>query len=126
MKQLTKLWTQLDNCLSDMGCSEDFTNEIYKQFDEIFDLKDVYEYKRAMSSDICSPSEFINISNAMRRALVEGYLLAQMEQRKQDIKALYNCYRQDMEDKDEKTFNVNKYPNLVRASNSLSRCSNNT
>ena len=126
MKQLTKLWTQLDNCLSDMGCNEDFTNEIYNQFDEIFDLKDVHEYKRAMNSDICSPSEFMNISNAMRRALVEGYLLAQMEQRKQDIKALYNCYRQDMEDKDEKTFNVNKYPNLVRANSSLSRCSNNT
>lgn len=126
MKQLTKLWTHLNNSLSDIGCSEDFTKEVYEQFDEIFDLKDVTEYKMAMNSDICSPSEFVRISQAMRRALVEGYLLAQMEQRKQDIKALYNCYRSELEDTDEKTFNINKYPNLIRASKSTSRCGNNT
>lgn len=107
MKQLTKLWLTIHDSLTDIGNSDEFTKELYSKFDEIFDRKEVIEYKAAALSDILSPSQFLTTTNAMKRALVEGYLLAQLEQRKENTKQLYKTYREDLKEKNnEKVYSI--------------------
>jgi len=115
MKEITQLWTKLSDCLFDINSNDAFIKELYDKFGEIFDLKDVYEYKNSAVLEGMSPGQFQLTSAAMRRALVEGYLLAQMEQKKDDIKHLYNCYREEL-NSGKDNFNLDKYPNIPRCS----------
>lgn len=104
MNNLTKIWNDLTTELVDKQHSEGYLEDINKKFGEIFDIKDVTEYKAAcMTEPFFTPSQFAHLSNAMRRALVEGYLLAQIERKKEDIKLLYNCYREDMKNEEDNT-----------------------
>lgn len=124
MKKLTKLWVELNDCLADVDGDEKFTTELYDRFGEIFDRKDVLEYKTAAATDVMSPKQFQHTSSAMRRALVEGYLLAQMEQSRDNIQHLYKCYREEI-DNDKETFSIDNYPNIPRCSISGTSSGNN-
>ena len=101
MKPLTKLWNQITDSLIDLGDNDIFTKELYNKFDEIFDLKDVHEFKNAAKADYYTADMYMTTSNAMRRAFVEGYLLSQVEQKQENIKTLLKCY--SMENKNEGT-----------------------
>ena len=96
MKKLTKLWSNLVDCLADVSGTETFSESVYNKFDEIFDLKDVAEYKSISDYELFSPAEFKHTSQAMRRAFVEGYLLAQAERKKEDIITLKKCFEQEI------------------------------
>lgn len=118
MKAITKLWTKMNDCLTDVGNTEEFTKEVYNKFDEIFNLKEVAEYKAAAITDVHSPSQFAHTTTVMKRALVEGYLLAQMEQRQADIKTLYNMYRKNIKEELDAQDNIkDKYAFLSNHSN---------
>lgn len=95
MKPLTQLWTTLTSYLKELSDTDLFNDDLQKKLGEILDIKDAQEYKEATVTDVISPSQFAHTSRAMRRAFVEGYFLAQMEQRKDDIKTLYNMYHTD-------------------------------
>lgn len=114
MKNITRLWTQLTDSLSEVTDNKSFLSELYDKFGEIFNLKDANEYKIASSaSDIISPKQFAHTSIAMQRAFVEGYLLAQMEQKHNDIKFLYQCHRKELTGENN-NFDLNDYPNIPR------------
>ena len=116
MKNITRLWTQLADSLAEITTNQSFMTELYDKFGEIFDLKDANEYKVAASvSDVITPKQFVHTSAAMQRAFVEGYLLAQMEQKQEDIKYLYNCHRKELTN-EKNTFSINDYPNIPRCS----------
>lgn len=118
MNNITKIWNELTEELVKKQEVDGYLEEINKKFGEIFDIKDVTEYKQAcMAEPYFSPQQFQHLSNAMRRALVEGYILAQIERKKEDIKLLYNCYREDM-DKDNETDDIN-----APVVDAVSRCS---
>ena len=102
MNNLTKIWNDLTTELVDKQHNEGYLDGLNKKFGEIFDIKDVTEYKAAcMTEPFFSPAQFTHLSNAMRRALVEGYLLAQIERKKEDIKMLYNCYKEDVKNEED-------------------------
>jgi hypothetical protein len=107
MNNITKIWNELTEELVKKQEGDGYLEEINKKFGEIFDIKDVTEYKQAvMVEPFFSPQQFQHLSCAIRRALVEGYILAQVERKKDDIKMLYNCYREDM-DKDNEMDDIN-------------------
>ena len=107
MNNLTKIWNDLTAELVDKQHSEGYLEDLNKKFGEIFDIKDVTEYKAAcMDQPFFTPSQFAHLSNAMRRALVEGYILAQIERKKEDIKLLYNCYREDIKQDEKSDFDA--------------------
>ena len=117
MKNITRLWTQLTDSLAEVTNNQSFMAELYSKFGEIFDLKDANEYKIAGSiSDVMTPKQFSHTSAAMQRAFVEGYLLAQMEQKHNDIKFLYQCHRKELSNENS-NFNLNDYPNIPRPDN---------
>ena len=91
MKPLTKLWNQITDSLIELGENDIFTKELYNKFDEIFNLKDVDEFKNATKADYYTADMYMSTSHAMKRAFVEGYLLSQMEQRQENIKSLLKC-----------------------------------
>lgn len=92
MKPLTKLWNQITDSLTELGDNDTFTKELYNKFDEIFDLKDVHEFKLATRAEYYTADMYMSTSNAMKRAFVEGYLLSQVEQKQENIKSLLKCY----------------------------------
>lgn len=92
MKPLTKLWNQITDSLTELGDNDTFTKELYNKFDEIFDLKDVHEFKLAARAEYYTADMYMSTSNAMKRAFVEGYLLSQVEQKQENIKSLLKCY----------------------------------
>lgn len=97
MNNITKIWDELTKEFAKKEENNKFLEEINEKFGEIFDIKDVTEYKQAvMVEPFYSPQQFQHLSCAMRRALVEGYILAQLERKKEDIKMLYNCYKEDI------------------------------
>lgn len=97
MNNITKIWDELTKEFAKKEENSKFLEEINEKFGEIFDIKDVTEYKQAvMVEPFYSPQQFQHLSCAMRRALVEGYILAQLERKKEDIKMLYNCYKEDI------------------------------
>lgn len=117
MNNLTKIWNDLTAELVDKQHGEGYMEDLNKKFGEIFDIKDVTEYKQAcMTEPFFSPQQFTHLSNAMRRALVEGYLLAQIERKKEDIKMLYNCYKEDMKNEED-------YSDISPVMGDVPRCS---
>ena len=107
MNNLTKIWNDLTEELVKKQQGDGYLEEINKKFGEIFDIKDVTEYKQAcMAEPYFSSQQFQHLSNAMRRALVEGYILAQIERKKEDIKLLYNCYREDIKQDEKSDFDA--------------------
>ena len=96
MKKITKLWLELHNLLEDVPDMDEFNTEVFRKFGDIFDLKEVEEYKRAKDCTQITPLQFSTTTDVMKRAFVEGYLLAQLEQRKEDIRDLYNIYKKDI------------------------------
>lgn len=97
MNNITKIWDELTKEFAKKEENNKFLEEINEKFGEIFDIKDVTEYKQAvMVEPFYSPQQFQHLSCAIRRALVEGYILAQLERKKEDIKMLYNCYKEDI------------------------------
>ena len=95
MKPLTKLWNQITDSLIELGENDIFTKELYNKYDEIFNLKDVDEFKNAAKAEYYTADMYMNTSHAMKRAFVEGYLLSQMEQKQENIKALLKCYNME-------------------------------
>lgn len=100
MNNLTQLWNNIAEELVNMEKSEDFIEEVYDRFGEIFDIKDVTEYKSsALVTPFLTPAQFNYLSLAIRRAFIEGYLLSKTEQRKEQVKLLFNCYKDEPEER---------------------------
>lgn len=80
MKKITEQWLELVTNLADIDYNTaPFITELAEKFSEIFDYKDMDEFKNADCS--MTKSTFNVLSGIMRRAFTEGYLLAQMEQK---------------------------------------------
>ena len=114
MKKLTKLWLELISLIEEIDDIDLFNTQIYEQFKEIFDVKEVREYKRFKDTRIISPLEFELTTDTMKRAFVEGYLLAQMEQKRNDIKDLYNIYKKDIKNEILNTSTTDMYDTLSK------------
>jgi hypothetical protein len=98
MNKTTRLWNNIAEELVTEEQDPEFINDVYEKFGEIFDIKDVTEYKNcALVTPFFAPSQFSYMSLAIRRAFVEGYLLSMAEQKKERIKFLFNCYKDDKE-----------------------------
>ena len=93
MNKTTKLWNSVAEELVTAEQHQEFIDDVYDRFGEIFDIKDVTEYKNcALVDPFFAPAQFTYMSLALRRAFVEGYLLCTAEQRNERVKFLFNCY----------------------------------
>lgn len=98
MNRTTKLWNNIAEELVIEEQNKGFIDDVYDKFGEIFDIKDVTEYKNcALVTPFFAPTQFSYMSLAIRRAFVEGYLLSLAEQKRDQIKLLFNCYKDDKE-----------------------------
>lgn len=95
MNNTTRLYTQLRNYLASYSIPAGYYENIYTKFQEIFERKEIEEYKN-MGTEVYPPPQFAHLHDSMRRAFVEGYLLAQMEYSRENIKAMYNTYKQEI------------------------------
>lgn len=114
MRNVTTWWNQIAEELVDAEKDDAFLDELYDKFGEIFDIKDVTEYKHSVAVEpYYAPSQFHYLSLAIRRAFVEGYLLARMERRHEDMAMLYNCHKGEPEKDvlDGKRKTINDYIN---------------
>ena len=102
MNRTTKLWNSVAEELVTAEQHQEFVDDIYDRFGEIFDIKDVTEYKNcALVDPFFAPAQFTYMSLAIRRAFVEGYLLCTAEQRRERVKFLFNCYKDETEEESE-------------------------
>jgi len=96
---IVKIWTKITEQLVKEEKESAGPCQLVEKFNNIFDLKDVYEYKNSICVDpFYSPRQFAYLSMSIRRAFIEGYLLAQEERRKEDAAYLYNCYKDDVKE----------------------------
>ena len=93
MDNTTRLYRQLNNYLSAPERPVEYFEEVYDKMQGIFDIKEVAEYKNSMDVERYTPAQFKHLTSSMKRAFIEGYLLAQMEQSRQEIRTLYNMYK---------------------------------
>ena len=91
----TRLYQQLRNYLTDPNRPSEYFEELQDKMAGIFDIKEVAEYKSAMEVEEYTPAQFRHVTAVMKRSFVEGYLLAQLEQSRKEIKTLYNMYRRE-------------------------------
>ena len=91
----TRLYQQLRTYLSAPERPVEYFDQIQNKMSGIFDIKEVAEYKYAIETEPYTPSQFKHLTSSMKRAFVEGYLLAQMEQSREEIRTLYKLYRQE-------------------------------
>lgn len=76
MKQVTKYWKIVSKVLEEQADKSPTIQRLLDYFEEIFDLKDVENYKEmAALSEVITPKEYNYTSTVMRRAFIEGYLL---------------------------------------------------
>ena len=117
MNKTTKLWNSVAEELVTAEQHQEFIDDVYDRFGEIFDIKDVTEYKNcALVDPFFAPAQFTYMSLAIRRAFVEGYLLCTAEQRKERVKFLFNCYKdetQEEPDNEEKTTKRRRGPRTI-------------
>ena len=117
MNKTTKLWNRVAEELVTAEQHQEFIDDVYDRFGEIFDIKDVTEYKNcALVDPFFAPAQFTYMSLAIRRAFVEGYLLCTTEQRKERVKFLFNCYKDDIQeepDNEEKTTKRRSGPRTI-------------
>ena len=98
MNKTTALWNEIAEGLVNEERDAAFIDDVYDKFGEIFDIKDLTEYKNcALVNPFFAPSQFSYMSLAIRRAFVEGYLLSAAEKRKENIKMLFNCHKDEKE-----------------------------
>lgn len=95
MNNTTRLYKKLRDYLEIEAQPIEYFESLYKQMSDIFDLKEVSEYKTAMTVEQYTPAQFKHLTSSIKKAFIEGYLLAQTEQMHKDIKTLYNIYRQE-------------------------------
>ena len=96
MNNISRLYSQLRNYLSNASIPQTYFENIYSKFEEIFARKEIEEYKN-MGMDKYPPQQFSHLVMSMKQSFVEGYLLAQMEQSRADIKSLYTRYKQEVQ-----------------------------
>ena len=96
MNNTTRLYSQLRNYLSNSEIPRMYFDKIYDKFEGVFERKEIEEYKN-MGPDKYPPQQFSHLVMSMKQSFVEGYLLAQMEQSRSDIKALYTKYKQEVQ-----------------------------
>lgn len=117
MNKTTKLWNSVAEELVTAEQHQEFIDDVYDRFGEIFDIKDVTEYKNcALVDPFFAPAQFTYMSLAIRRAFVEGYLLCTAEQRKERVKFLFNCYKDEIQedpDNEEKTTKHRRGPRTI-------------
>lgn len=117
MNNTTKLWNSVAEELVTAEQHQEFIDDVYDRFGEIFDIKDVTEYKNcALVDPFFAPAQFTYMSLAIRRAFVEGYLLCTAEQRKERVKFLFNCYKDEIQeepDNEEKTTKRRRGPRTI-------------
>ena len=117
MNKTTKLWNSVAEELVTAEQHQEFIDDVYDRFGEIFDIKDVTEYKNcALVDPFFAPAQFTYMSLAIRRAFVEGYLLCTAEQRKERVKFLFNCYKDEIQeepDNEEKTTKRRRGPRTI-------------
>lgn len=117
MNKTTKLWNSVAEELVTAEQHQEFIDDVYDRFGEIFDIKDVTEYKNcALVDPFFAPTQFTYMSLAIRRAFVEGYLLCTAEQRKERVKLLFNCYKDEIQeepDNEEKTTKRRRGPRTI-------------
>lgn len=124
MNNTARLWSRIAEELVTSEQNQDFLDDVYDRFGDIFDIKDVTEYKNcALIDPFFAPSQFQYLSLAIRRAFVEGYLLAMTEHKKNQMKLLYNCYSSDPEEipDDEKINDPAKRPRAINEFIALGR-----
>jgi hypothetical protein len=92
MKNITKLWEKVKSTLAESCEKKEYNEGIYDKFGEIFKIKDVEEFGMMCDEDVLPLAHYRHTTRAIRRALVEGYLLAQTERRQEDIKLLKKCH----------------------------------
>lgn len=109
MNKTTKLWNSVAEELVTAEQHQEFIDDVYDRFGEIFDIKDVTEYKNcALVDPFFAPTQFTYMSLAIRRAFVEGYLLCTAEQRKERVKFLFNCYKDELQEESDNEEKTNK------------------
>jgi len=97
MDNTTRLYEQLKIYMNDRQQSPCYIDDLYNKFQGIFDIKEIKEYKVAANTEPYTPAQFTHLTTAMQHAFIEGYLLAQMEEHRKTIKAMYNSYKQETE-----------------------------
>jgi len=97
MDNTTRLYEQLKQYI---GTSEHPISDIenlYNRFQTIFDIKEITEFKNSMTAEPYTPTQFVHLASTMKRSFIEGYLLAQIEQKRKDIRSVYDMYKQETE-----------------------------
>ena len=97
MDNTTRLYEQLKQYIGNAEHPLPDIEKLYNKFQIIFDLKEITEFKNAMGAEPYTPSQFVHLASSMKRSFIEGYLLAQIEQKRKDICNVYNMYKQEQE-----------------------------
>jgi hypothetical protein len=97
MDNTTRLYEQLKQYIGNTEHPLSDIEKLYNKFQTIFDLKEIAEFKNAMGAEPYTPSQFVHLASSMKRSFIEGYLLAQIEQKRKDIRDVYNMYKQEQE-----------------------------
>lgn len=95
MNNTTRLYQRLRNYLTAPERPVEYFEALNDRLSDIFDLKEVAEYKNSIEVEEYTPAQFQHLTSAIKRAFVEGYLLAQIEQSRDNLRTLYNIYRQE-------------------------------
>ena len=95
MNNTTRLYQQLREYLSAPERPTEYFEQIHDKMAGIFDIKEVAEYKNSLEVEDYTPAQFKHLTSSMKRAFIEGYLLAQMEQARYEVRTLYKLYRQE-------------------------------
>ena len=108
MDNTTRLYEQLKQYIGNQEHSLTNIDTLYNKFQTIFDIKEIAEFKNAMTAEPYTPAQFVQLASTMKRSFIEGYLLAQLEQKRKDIRTLYNMYKQEQKCQKIETKNESK------------------
>lgn len=95
MDNATRLYEQIKQYIGNQEHSLADIDTLYNKFQAIFDIKEVTEFKNAMTTEPYTPAQFVQLASTMKRSFIEGYLLAQLEQKRKNIRQVYNMYKED-------------------------------
>lgn len=95
MDNATRLYEQLKQFIGNSAQPVEDIENLYNKFQTIFDIKEIAEFKNAMGAEPYTPAQFVHLASTMKRSFIEGYLFAQLEQKRKDIRNVYNMYKQE-------------------------------
>lgn len=97
MDNTTRLYEQLKLFIGNSAQPVEEIDYLYDKFQTVFDIKEIAEFKNAMTAEPYTPNQFVHLASTMKRSFIEGYLFAQLEQRRKNIRDVYNSYKQEQE-----------------------------